>query len=333
MHFFWIFKKSLKGVLAKYLIWTGPRLCPKISHYPEIDRYYKKQTKSPNLKIHSKRNVSLFPSFQGSITVETAFALPLFLIFCIQLISLISLIQLHSAMEMGLHQEVSQLSLKAYAYEKVGVDTEEVLVDLLGDLYLKEQVIRRVGKEYLDHSMIEGGSEGIHISYGGNGNLLGTGNGNGGQDEIEVTLTYQVKPVVDILGFSGFSMANRCCMKAWTGYRQPAAETESTAASEEFVYITENGTVYHKSRGCSHLTLSIREVEKDRLGSLRNEDGGKYYACEYCGGEEEAAVFITDQGNRYHTSLTCGGLKRTIYVVRLSETRGRGPCSRCAGTG
>lgn len=30
-------------------------------------------------------------------------------------------------------------------------------------------------------------------------------------------------------------------------------------------------------------------------------------------------VFITDQGNRFHYDLNCGGIKRTIYMIRLSE--------------
>ena len=49
---------------------------------------------------------------------------------------------------------------------------------------------------------------------------------------------------------------------------------------EEYVYITENGTVYHRERNCTHLTLSIELAGKDEVGQLRNESGGKYYPCE-----------------------------------------------------
>lgn len=34
-------------------------------------------------------------------------------------------------------------------------------------------------------------------------------------------------------------------------------------------------------------------------------------------------VFITDQGNRFHYDLNCGGIKRTIYMIRLSEVGNR----------
>ena len=40
-------------------------------------------------------------------------------------------------------------------------------------------------------------------------------------------------------------------------------------------------------------------------------------------------IYITSQGNRYHTQLNCSGLKRTIYTVPLSQTGGRGRCSKC----
>lgn len=147
---------------------------------------------------------------------------------------------------------------------------------------------------------------------------------------MDLTICYKVKPVVDILGFSGFDMANRCCMKAWTGYRSEgygAGENQ-----EELVYITERGTVYHKSRHCSYLALSIRSAEREEIERLRNADGAKYYPCESCGGNG-GEVFLTEQGNRYHASLSCSRLKRTVFTVPISETGGRGACSKCCVMG
>ena len=63
----------------------------------------------------------------------------------------------------------------------------------------------------------------------------------------------------------------------------------------------------------------------------RNEGGGKYKACRNCkSGKSESNLFlVTNYGDKYHTSVSCTGLKRTIRSIPLSEATGYGPCSRC----
>lgn len=85
----------------------------------------------------------------------------------------------------------------------------------------------------------------------------------------------------------------------------------------------------HLSKNCSYLKLSIQGVDKDIVGELRNKDGSIYYACDDCGNRDSSRVFVTDYGNRYHTTLQCSGLKRTIYLVPISQAQGRTPCSKC----
>ena len=323
MHFFWIKKICWKGVLTDVLVWTSPLICPKKSLIKKSDLYNKKQANLPCLKRHSKRNVSLLPSANGSITVESAFVLPLFLFFCIHMISFMNLFQLHSTVQAALHQETAHLAMKAYAFDRLGADAESSAVHFAEDVYLRGKVIDRAGKAYLDRSMMKGGSSGIHVLYTGIED---------GQETIDAVLSYRVEPIIKILGFSGFTMKNRCHMKAWTGY-----ELEESAAdgdgSDELVYITETGSVYHKNRSCTHLALSVRSVKREGVGGLRNEDGAKYYPCEKCGADGGDTVFLTEQGNRYHSSLACNGLKRTVYTVPISEAGGKGPCSRCSATG
>ena len=92
--------------------------------------------------------------------------------------------------------------------------------------------------------------------------------------------------------------------------------------------MTESGRVYHEDPECSYLNPSIREVDEDAIGGLRNRSGEKYRPCESCGGGS-GTVYITDEGNRYHRSIDCSGLKRTVRLEELSSLAGMGCCSRC----
>lgn len=102
------------------------------------------------------------------------------------------------------------------------------------------------------------------------------------------------------------------------------------------VYVTETGKVYHKRLECTYLKLSISQVKYGDLEYLRGENGGKYYACESCGGGvflKEQNVFVCNFGNRFHSSRACQKLTRNIRQIRLSEAGGRLPCSKCASSG
>ncbi len=102
------------------------------------------------------------------------------------------------------------------------------------------------------------------------------------------------------------------------------------------VYVTETGKVYHRTLECTYLKLSISQVKYGDLEYLRGEDGGKYYACERCGGgvfQKEQHVFVCNFGNRFHSSRACQKLTRNIRQIKLSEAGRRLPCSKCALSG
>ena len=92
---------------------------------------------------------------------------------------------------------------------------------------------------------------------------------------------------------------------------------------DRYVYITDNRDVYHDTRTCTHLNLSIHTSSN----SYAKANG--YTPCELCKDKSGDTVYITDDGNRYHSDKNCSGLKRTIYRIKLSETGGLGGCQRC----
>ena len=83
------------------------------------------------------------------------------------------------------------------------------------------------------------------------------------------------------------------------------------------------------SRGCTYLKYSIVAADRDLLKNQRNEDGSIYYPCESCGDSNGQTVFITSYGTRYHSTLACNKLRRTVQAVPISEVGDRGACSKC----
>lgn len=86
------------------------------------------------------------------------------------------------------------------------------------------------------------------------------------------------------------------------------------------VYVTEYESVYHTSESCTHLDLSVHRGTKTQVEQKRNEYGGKYHACERCGGDS-ALVYYTEKGDCYHSQVSCSGLKRTVRLVKNLKYR------------
>ena len=95
------------------------------------------------------------------------------------------------------------------------------------------------------------------------------------------------------------------------------------------MYVTATGSVYHEDTECTHLKLSIRPVEKTSLSDMRNHNGAIYHACEKCGDNAGNTVYITNEGNRYHSSLSCSGLKRTVKQITREEASQMRACKKC----
>lgn len=147
---------------------------------------------------------------------------------------------------------------------------------------------------------------------------------------IDIPEPYSFEPRCNVFGLPAQLLMSRARAHPWTGYKQGSGSGGSDGSmGDPIVYVAENGTVYHLSRSCTHLDLNIRPIDSSQIGDVRNAGGGKYKPCELCGGGS-GTVYITNEGDRYHSSLTCSGLKRTIYEMRLSEVGNRRLCSRCA---
>lgn len=141
---------------------------------------------------------------------------------------------------------------------------------------------------------------------------------------VDMVINYQIK--VPYIGQS-LKIKQRAYVKDWTG--------TDIAQTQTKVFVTETGKVYHCSKNCSHLVIKISKCEYERVLQKRNDSGEQYTRCLNCIRDRlqnHSTVFITEDGNKYHSSLMCSGLKRTIIEINIDEIKNLKPCSGCVGS-
>ena len=284
-----------------------------------ISLYGFRESKLPPL-FQKRVSLSGFSqSKKASMTIEAAVVFSIFLIAVLNLLSVLEFIHLQSGMSTALHQVGKKLSVYGYAYDKSGLELEEYPLSsaVFSYAYVKSNVEKYVGKEYLNNTVLKQGSSGI---FYGNSKIME-------KDRIDIIALYEVSGLYSFGGIKGIPMYSRFYGHVWNGYN--VENQENAKDGEMYVFVTKTGTVYHRNRNCTYLNPSVKAVNYGDLKEKRNENGAIYYACEKCVNMEKTVVYITEQGTRYHTSLECSGLKRTIYSIRLSEVGGRSPCSKC----
>ncbi len=141
-----------------------------------------------------------------------------------------------------------------------------------------------------------------------------------GSEIGEEYIVLRVSYAMEHLGTRSFTIRKR----AYTGAAREDTETDAVRAEDAYVYVTDNQAVYHMTRRCSYLTLQIQ------ASTLEQAKHNGYDMCAFCGKDVQGRqVYVTNEGDRYHSSLTCSGLKRTVYRKKKSEVTGLAACSRC----
>lgn len=267
----------------------------------------------------------------GSITVEAAVVMPLFIYGIIAFMYFFQIIYIQECVQSGMTQVAREASRYGYIYEDISeVQPEEqsTATSIFNGTFYKMRLNQYLMASNMSDSCIMGGRNGIIMQLS---SFMEDG------ETIEIIAAYRIKIPVALISVKGFQMVQRVKTRAFIGmdYSEKGNGTwgEEKNDDNQIVYITENGTVYHYKKTCTHLKLSIKGVKPEQLPLLRNDNGGKYKPCERCVKEESSEgrdwVYITTEGNRFHTTLECSGLKRTIFSVFLSEVRARGACKRC----
>jgi len=239
------------------------------------------------------------------LTIEAALTVPMFLMAMVTLLSFANMYYVKERIDSAVYEEARKIAILSCDGNTYGIGGVEASIE------------ERLGYEFLNSGVIKGNSAGLDYS---DTDLTDT-------EIITISVRYAFNIPFGLAAFNEIELESRALAHTWTGYINGAGACSELS---EYVYMAKNGEVYHRTRECSHIRLHIQSVSGKDIKNLRNEKRSKYKKCDYCRPKlTDARLYITDDGDKYHNTLTCMGLKRTVIRVRLSDIEGVAPCSRC----
>lgn len=277
----------------------------------------------------SAKRVLLFASFQskpGSLTIEAAMALPLFLFAVIILMTPMKLLndgrKVQTALEIT-GEELSQY-VSALKELKSGQDLSAAGLNELPDGFLEEITEQSI----LLYARMKMGKYEVYrdtqsVSFLRSSVLKD-------KETIDLIMDYRIRLPFPVLGLKSVPMSARCFRRAWIG--NTLLYEDETGNTEEMVYVGRDSTRYHKERTCHYLFNHIRAVNETDLESIRNTGGGKYKPCSRCSSlaKEGSIVYIMPSGEKFHSSRECSAITAYVRLVPISEVIHLGACSYCS---
>ena len=258
--------------------------------------------------------------------MEAALVFPVFLFAVLALQSLHQVMRVQETIAQGLADTGRMVSQAA-------VLADQSKVDLQWDGTGRE-ILTFTGMQAFFHTCLGRDELTVRLADGGNAGIVLTGSTASLEESTKLTAVCRIRIRWPFFSPPGVITAVRCQIRGFLGDQVWKDHAADEGASEEkpddrLVYITEYGTVYHLDPTCVYLNPKVRQMTLAQAQAARAADGSKYYPCELCYQENGGMVYITSDGNRYHSSRECPGLKRTIRQVWLSTLKGWKACSRC----
>ena len=124
--------------------------------------------------------------------------------------------------------------------------------------------------------------------------------------------------------------------RTWTGREGGHGRSYAAVSEEEeYVYLGKNSAeskVYHLSAGCSYLDNVMKAVPAADVTALRNAYGEKYHRCPSCRPADTGTVYIFENGNAYHAGADCAAIGAYVTKITKKEALERGyhVCHRCS---
>ncbi len=263
---------------------------------------------------------------EGSLTIEAAMALPLFIFFMILMMMPMEIMNIDRQVQTALEGVGEDLSQYAYLLQRGKEDKpegtskmtgiqKEILTSLAGEgvlFYARKRV-----EDKVDMRRIEG------ISFSRSSVLRD-------DKTIDLIMNYRVKLPFSVFGLKSVPMTARSTRRAWIG--KEGGKGEQDMESEEIVYVGKGSTRYHMVRTCHYLYNDLKSVSRDEVVNMRNLSGSTYKPCSRCQPKKEGdgPVYIMPSGEKYHTDQNCSSIISYASAVSIETVRHLGACSYCS---
>lgn len=264
-------------------------------------------SKQVNFYAYLKKRVSSFISvgfLKAGMTIEAAFILPFFFFAMISLVSVMDVMKIKGCVDLAVAEVGNELAIKSYSGNQGNFITAFYIKRKVED-FLEENLA------YQDFCKISGdlNIKKIQISEENN--------------TISFKIDYKVKPDFDMFGFLKINLKAQYYGHTWLGYK-------SQKETEKMVFLSSNASVYHLDKNCKYLNVTIIEIPVLNVAKYRNNSGEKYKDCNFCNDLDIGSiVYITPEGNNYHTIKNCIGLTRSVYTVTKEHMKGKRVCTGC----
>lgn len=263
--------------------------------------------KHVNFYTYLKKRVSSFISvrfFKAGMTVELSLILPFFLFAMFSLISIMDVMKIKGCVDMAVAEIGNEISIKSYSGNQS---------DMLTTLYIKKQVINFLKKNLSDEEFrkISKSLKIKEVSISDENNIF------------SFVADYKIEPEFALMGFEKIKWSTEYYGHIWIGYKRQKE-------AKEMVFLSKKASVYHLDKNCKYLNVTIMEILSSNLENYRNSSGEKYRDCNFCNDLNRGiVVYITPEGNNYHTIRNCIGLTRSVYTIPKDAVKGKRVCTGC----
>lgn len=264
----------------------------------------RKQSTQACKRIKSKRasKKDSLPKFlisnSGSITVEAALIVPLCFFFLYLMLSL----GMSYITEQRVHEALVQTA-RAVAKE-TAMDEEK------GVFFVRAKLLFR---QYctVNSARIKGGMQGISFR---NSEQRST------NQEVVLRVSYQITIFVPLFGTQNIKVKDEVRHRVYDGYHPQNRED----LPDGYVYMTEQGEVYHTNPNCRYLAIkSVPVTEEETYRDKRN--------CRLCRNHPLTGRYITIAGDCIHRDAGCSAIHRSVRLVKKDKVQDTPLCSVCAG--